>query len=328
MIGYMLRRILQAIPTVIGVTIISFAIMRMAPGDPVQLLTFNPGAKASDRALLEKQLCLDRNIVEQYAIWIVGDFRGVCNIQGLVRGDFGTSFYDRRPVLDMLLEKIPATIELSIWALVIGVSVGVSIGVLSAVLRGTWVDNLSRFFSVVFDAIPAFWFGLLLIMYFAVRQGWLPVGGRIPINVDDITIVDRIRHLLMPSFVLAVGWIALMSRYMRGETLEVIRKEYVRTAHAKGLHPGRVNYVHAARNALIPIVTFLGPAIVGLISGAVIIERIFSWPGIGRTILDAINQRDYPVVMGSVLISAFIVIAGNLLTDFLLVLVDPRIRLS
>ena len=327
MISYIIRRLLQAIPTLIGVTIISFAIMQAAPGDPVQMMTFGPQYTNEDRARLTKEFCLDRSIPEQYFIWVFGDLQGQCKMRGLIRGDFGTSFFDRRPVLEMMLERIPATIELSVWALVIGVVLGVGIGVLSAIKHGKWIDNASRFFSVVFDALPSFWFGLILIMFFSVQLGWLPVGGRNTLNIEP-TMLDRAKHLIMPSFVLAVGWIALMSRFMRAETLEVIRREYVRTAHAKGLHPRRVNYWHAARNALIPIVTFLGPAIVSLISGSVVIERIFSWPGLGRLVLDAVNQRDYPLVMGSVILSAVIVIAGNLLTDFLLVLVDPRIRLK
>jgi len=328
MISYIVRRLLQAIPTIFGVTLISFIIMQAAPGDPVQLLTFNPSADAEDRARLVHELCLDRSLPEQYFIWLCGDLRGECTMHGLSRGDFGNSFYGRRPVMEMIGERLPATLELTATALVMGGVIGLIVGVLSAVNRGSAFDNIARFFSVVFDAIPSFWLGLLLIMYFSVELRWLPVGGRTPLNVETITLADRIRHLAMPSIVLAVTWVALMSRYMRAETLEVIRQDYIRTAKAKGVSKFRVYFYHTARNALIPIVTILGPAITGLVAGAVVIERIFSWPGLGRLTVDAVSSRDYPVVMASVIIGSILVIFGNLLSDILLVLVDPRIRLS
>lgn len=329
MISYMLRRVLQAIPTILGVTILSFMLMYYAPGDPIQIMTFGTNTNAEDRARLAEEFCLDRSAAEQYMIWMIGDVRkGKCATKGILRGDFGVSLRDRQPVLGLITQRIGPTVELGVWALIMGVFIGVTVGVISAIRHGSWVDNMSRFFSVVFDALPSFWLALIMIMYFSVQLGWLPVGGRLPLNDDDITILDRARHLVMPSFVLAVGWIALMSRFMRAETLEVIRREYVRTAHSKGLHPRQVNFKHAARNALIPVVTFLGPGLVGLLSGAVVIERIFSWPGLGRLIVDAVNARNYPIVMASVIFSAVLVVTGNLLTDFLLVLVDPRIRLS
>ncbi len=302
--------------------------MQASPGDPVQILTFQPGMTAEDRDRIAAELCLDRPVIEQYFIWLVGDWTGNCPQRGLIRGDFGDSFFEQRPAMEMYLERIPATLQLTTFALLFGGAFGLLLGVTSAVWRGTWFDNLARFFSVVFDAIPAFWFGLLLIMYFSVQQGWLPVGGRLPLNVDDPSLIDRIRHLILPTIVLGVTWVALMARFMRAETLEVLRQDYVRTALAKGLKRRVVYFKHAARNALIPIVTILGPAITALVSGAVVIERIFSWPGIGRLTVDAVSSRDYPVVMAGVIFSAILVILGNLLSDFLLVLVDPRIRLK
>ena len=289
-------------------------------------MTFGPGTKPEEKIALAKSLCLDRGAVEQYFIWMFGNSE--CKTDGIIRGDFGQSFRNQQPVIDLLLERVPATIELTVWALLIGVTIGLAIGVMSAVFHRSLFDNIARFFSVLGDAIPAFWLGLMLILLFAVQLGWLPAGGRIPLRDDDITILDRARHMILPSFVLAVGWIAVMSRYMRAETLEVIRREYVRTAKAKGLSNRQVYFKHAARNALIPIVTFMGPAILGLIGGAVVIEQIFSWPGIGRLTLSAVTALDYPLVMGGVIFGAILVIAGNLLSDFLLVLVDPRIRLE
>ncbi|MGB1253931.1 MAG: ABC transporter permease [Candidatus Promineifilaceae bacterium] len=327
MLRYMIRRILQAIPTILGVTMLSFLIITLAPGDPIQILTFGPGYTAEDRERLAEKFCLDRNPVEQYVIWMVGDLRkGACEGKGILRGDFGVSLRNRQPVYEIIAQGIRPTLELTTGALLIGVLIGALIGVLSALKHGSWFDNLARFFSVIFDAVPSFWMGLILIMVLSVKYKLLPVGGRLPINDDHVTLFDRLRYLVMPSFVLAVSWIALISRLMRAETLEVIGKEYVRTARAKGLSETRVNFVHAARNALIPVVTFLGPAIVGLMSGAVVVEQVFSWPGIGRITLDAVNARDYPIIMCGVILAAVIVVLGNLLTDLLLALVDPRIR--
>lgn len=328
MTTYIFRRILQAIPTIIGVTLITFILIRAAPGDPVQILTFSPGMKAEDRERLRHELCLDRPWATQYLIWVFGDWTGECNQRGLIRGDFGDSFFARRPVLEMYTERIPATLQLTSYALLIGGALGLVMGIISAIYRASAIDNLSRFFSVVFDALPPFWFGILLIMYFSVERGWFPVGGQLPLNVDNPTIMDRVRHLVLPSIVLGVSWIALMSRYMRAETLEVMGQDYIRTAHAKGLNKRTVYFKHAARNALIPIVTILGPAITSLVGGAVVVERIFSWPGIGRLVIDSVSRRDFPVIMASTIIGAVLVIVGNLFSDILLVMVDPRIRLN
>jgi peptide/nickel transport system permease protein len=326
MTSYIIRRLLQAIPTVLGVTIVSFIIMQAAPGDPVQLMTFDPNISAADRARLAHEFCLDRPLVEQYLIWLIGDLNGQCRMRGLLRGDFGHSLYERQPVLDLILRRVPATIELTGSALIVGVLIGMATGLLSAIRRASLFDNSARFFSVLFDAIPQFWFGLFLIMIFSVQLGWLPVGGRLPLNVPDPTIVDRLRHLIMPCAVLAITWVAIISRYMRAESLEVINQEYVTAARAKGLHTRTIYLRHVARNALIPIVTILGPAIAALLGGAVVVERIFSWPGIGRLAVDAVSSRDYPIVMGTVLITAVLVILGTILADILLATVDPRIR--
>ncbi len=326
MTSYILRRLLQAIPTIIGVTLISFLLMQLAPGDPVTLMTFNPSNTAEDRERLRHEFCLDRSVPEQYLIWVFGDLQGDCAQRGLVRGDFGTSFSERQPVLKLIAERVPATLELTGSALLVGLTVGMAVGLSSAIRRGSLYDNTSRFFSVLFDAIPSFWLGLILIMIFSVELGWLPVGGRAPLNDPDPTIFDRLRYLLLPCLVLAATWVAVISRYMRAESLEVINQDYVRTARAKGLSDRAVNMRHVARNSLIPIVTIVGPAITALIGGAVVIERIFSWPGLGRLAVDAVSARDYPVVMGTVLISAILVIVGSLLADILLAVVDPRIR--
>ncbi len=327
MTTYFLRRLLQAIPTLIGITLISFTLMRAAPGDPVALLTFNPDITNENRDQLRAQLCLDRSIAEQYIVWLLGDFRGKCRAEGIIRGDFGDSFFAKRPVIDMIFERIPATLELTATALAYGLILGVTIGIYSAVKHGNWFDNIMRFVAVIGNAVPVFWLGLILILVFAVQLGWLPVGGRYTLNQPK-TLVDHLQHLLMPSFVLAVTWIAILSRFMRTETLEVMRQDYIRTARAKGIANSKVYFSHAARNALIPLATIIGPAIGGLLAGAVVTERIFSWPGMGRLALDAVFQRDYPLVMASVIISSVLVVAGNLLSDMLYGIIDPRIRLN
>lgn len=325
--AYLIRRLLQAIPTFLAITIISFLLMRLAPGDPVLLMTFDPTMTREDRITLRRQLCLDRPLMEQYLIWMFGDED--CNTRGIIRGDFGDSFYTSRPVLDMIAERIPATLELTGTALALGLFIGVSVGILSAVKRGSLFDNLARFWSVVFDAVPAFWLGLMMILLFAVTLGWLPVGGRYTLLSDSRRdFFDHLKHLLMPAFVLGTSWIALFSRYVRTEMLEVIRQDYIRAAFAKGVQPNKVYFWHAARNALIPVATVLGPAVAGLISGAVITEQIFSWPGMGRLALNAVFQRDFPLVMANVIIGSALVVFGNLFSDFLYGLIDPRIRLK
>ena len=324
---FILRRLLQAIPTLWGVTVISFAIMRLAPGDPVLIMTFDPKMTVATREKLRSQLCLDRSIVKQYFIWLIGDED--CNTRGLIRGDFGNSFYEKRPAIDMIAERIPATLELTGTALIFGGIIGLSVGVLSAVKRGSRFDNIARVMSVIFDAVPVFWLGLILILVFAVTLKVLPVGGRYTLSLSgEKDFFDHLKHLFLPAFVLATGWVALLSRYMRAEMLEVIHQDYIRAARAKGVDQMRVNFWHAARNALIPVVTILGPALGGLLSGAVITERIFSWPGLGRLAIDSVFQRDFPLVMATVIVGAVLVILGNLLSDVLYVLVDPRIQLK
>jgi peptide/nickel transport system permease protein len=224
---------------------------------------------------------------------------------------------------------MPATLELTGTAFGFGALIGVTIGIYSAVKRGSLFDNFARVLSVIFDAVPSFWLGLVLILVFSVVLGWLPVGGRYTISLEgEKDFIDHLRHLVMPAFVLAVTWVAVLSRYMRTEMLEVIHQDYIRAARAKGVDQRRVNFWHAARNALIPLATILGPAIAGLLSGAVITERIFSWPGMGRLAIDAVFQRDFPLIMANVIIGSVLVVLGNLLSDVLYVVIDPRIQLK
>jgi len=328
MTRFIIRRLLQSIPTLIGITILSFTIMRVAPGDPVRQITFDPNISEKTRDALRHQFGLDQPIHVHYVSWL----------WDLLHGDLGISVIQKRPVLKVIAERVPATLELTFTALLIGLIIGVPVGVFSAVRQRGIFDNLARFFAVVFNAVPVFWLGLVIILIFSVKfKEWglpsLPSGGRVdPVLAfkakGAFNLGDRLRHLLPPALVLSTGWLALFTRYMRTEVLEVIRQDYVRTARAKGLSNRVVYLVHALRNALIPLVTVLGPALAGLLGGAVVTERVFSWPGMGRLAIDAVFQRDYPVVMGNVVIGAVLVVLGYLLSDILYAVVDPRIRLE
>ncbi|MFQ5420667.1 MAG: ABC transporter permease [Anaerolineae bacterium] len=354
MFRYVIRRLLQAIPTLFGVSLIAFFLVKSAPGDPIMIMTFDPTITDEAREILRRQLGFDQPLPIQYIRWLTGvvmrsgdvseEFSindttcryvgslnfTICDTRGgVLRADLGTSIQTKQPVWDRISERIPATLELTTTGLILGLLIGVPLGVLSAVYQGSIFDNLIRFFAVVGNAVPGFWFGLMMIFLFAVYLQWLPAGGRETVTLEQtFDPLDQLRHLIMPSIVLALTWIALLSRFMRTETLEVIRTDYVRTAKAKGLAQARVWFIHATRNALIPLVTILGPAIGGLLAGAVITETIFAWPGIGRLTLNSAVQRDYPMVLGLVMVSAVLFILGNLLSDILYGIVDPRVRLA
>ena len=354
MTRYVVRRLLQAIPTLLGVSVISFALVYNSPGDPILIRTFDPNITQETREILRRQLGLDQHWSLQYIGWLTGitvrrgdvaeEFTRTetqcsfvaglhttfCdNGAGILRGDLGTSIATKQAVWDRLVERMPATFELGISALLVSLLLGVPLGVLSAVYQGSIFDNLVRVMAVIGNALPAFWFGLMLIFIFGVVLGWLPTGGRQTVSLtNEFDLGDRLRHLILPTMILAFGGIAGISRFMRTETLEVIRTDYIRTAKAKGIAASRVWFIHALRNALIPLMTILGPAILGVLSGAVITETIFSWPGMGRMTFSAAVQRDYPTVLGAVMFFALLTILGNVLSDILYGVVDPRVRLS
>ncbi len=353
MTKFILRRLIQAIPTVFGITVLSFAIITAAPGDPVSTLTFGPRTTMAQRVAMAAQLGTNDPVYKQYIRWLIGndwqtfpkiDGRGNPVLdangeqirergsqKGILRGDFGNSFVTKRPALELIVEKFPATAELGVLSLSMGVLLGVSIGVLAAVQRGGLFDNFTRVMAVVFSAVPIFWLGLTLLLIFGSWLGWLPMGGRYSTDyflTGEISFTERIKHLILPVAVLSTGWVAILSRFMRASTLDVLSQDYVRTAQAKGLAYRQIWFVHAARNALIPIATILGPAIPGIIGGALITETIFSWPGVGRTTYAAVLSQDYPVIMCAVIIVSLTTIVGYLLSDILYALIDPRIRLA
>ena len=340
---YVLKRVLQGIPTFFGVTIIAFMLMLSAPGDPIALITFNPTRE--DPAVTEslrRKLGLDKPPLVQYVYWLVGndwaridvdgdgEFDSYGERRGLLRGDLGQSLKHRRPVSELLIEKIPATLLLTFSALILGYGMGILLGILAAVYHRSWVDQVVRVFTVIGNAMPQFWLGLILIIIFSVQFDLLPMSG-----MRDITrrgggfdIAETARHMIMPVFVLSLGTIAFISRFTRAELLEVLAQDYVRTARSKGLVNRRVWWIHALPNALIPVATFIGQALGTLLAGAVIIEKVFNWPGMGRLIVDGVFNRDYPLVMGSVVVAAAMFIVGLLISDVLYTLLDPRIRLK
>jgi len=247
---------------------------------------------------------------------------------GILRGDFGFSFIKKRPVLDLLLERAIPTLELSIVSFILGTSIGVAIGILAAVYHRGWFDQITRIAAVGLTAIPVFWFALMLLLFFSVHLKILPIGDRCAMTLEASCppIWQRLEYMVLPVFVLSIGGIAGYSRLMRASMLDIINQDFIRTAQSKGLSNRRVWYVHAARNAMIPIATSIGPAVLGLLSGAVITETIFNYPGLGLTSTQAAIGRDYPMVMALTVYAAVATIIGYLLSDILYAVIDPRIR--
>lgn len=314
---FIIRRLILAIPTLLGITMLTFAIQRAAPGDPVRTFTYaEPDISQEEVARLRSQLGLDKPLPVQYLLWL----------GRIARLDMGRSYATHRPVTEMMGERIVNTLILSLTALLIALPVGIILGVYSAFKQGTIGDNIGRVFAVLGNTVPHFWLGLLFILVFAVHLRWFPSSGASTLGRQGFDLLDRLWHLFLPAIVLATGGIANYSRYMRTETLEIIRQDYIRTAYAKGLVPWVVLYRHALRNAFIPLVTILGGSLASLFSGALVIENVFSWPGMGRLGYDAVLQRDYPVLMGLIVISSVLVILGYLLADIAYAIVDPRIR--
>lgn len=314
---YVARRLLYAIPTLFGISIVVFALTHLAPGDPVRLYTFGAlNVTDEDIAALRHYYGLDKPLLLQYVDWL-----------GLaLRGDFGMSLQYHQPALTLLLDRLPATLELAFVALVLQVAIGIPLGVVAALKRGSWVDNVIRVFAVLGHAIPTFWIGLLFIVLFSITLRILPSQGLLTVGKDVWDLPDRLRHIIMPAIVLALAGIANYSRYLRTETLDVIGQDYVRTAHAKGLTERTVIYRHALRNALIPMVTALGPLLAVLVSGALVVEQIFTWPGVGQFTYRAAINKDYPVIMAGVMVGSALLVVSYLIRDIAYAIVDPRIK--
>ncbi len=333
MLRFLLGRLGMLVPTFIGVTIIAFLFIRLLPGDPIELLAGERGIDPERKAALMAEMGFDQPIWTQYFNYL-GD---------VLQGDLGTSFSSKQPVLDEFFSLFPATVELAFCAIIIAVLVGIPLGVIAATKRGTFVDQSIMGVALVGYSMPIFWWGLLLIILFSGTLGWTPVSGRISLlyffePVTGFMLIDSllsgeegaftsaVSHLILPSIVLATIPLAVIARQTRSAMLEVMGEDYVRTARAKGLSPTRVVGVHALRNAMIPVVTTIGLQIGVMLAGAILTETIFSWPGIGKWLIDSITRRDYFVVQGALLLIAGIIMLVNLIVDVLYGLINPRIR--
>lgn len=333
MLGFLLRRVGMLVPTFIGVTIVAFFFIRLLPGDPILLLAGERGITPERYAELQAQFGFDQPIYIQYLNYVTG----------LFQGDFGMSMVTRRPVWDEFFSLFPATLELSFVAIIIAVSIGIPAGVVAAVKRGSIFDHSVMTTALVGYSMPIFWWALLAIIVFSGWLQWTPVSGRLSVMfffepVTGFMLIDSllsgeegafksaVSHLILPSFVLATIPMAVIARQTRSAMLEVLGEDYVRTARAKGLSRFRVIGLHALRNALIPVITTIGLQVGVLLAGAILTETIFSWPGIGKWMVDSISRRDYQVVQGGLLLIAMLVMTVNLTVDLLYGLINPRIR--
>jgi peptide/nickel transport system permease protein len=312
------------IPVLLGITIISFGVMKMAPGDPTSLLTdLNPNINEEAIKRIRAHYGLDQPWYVQYAKWL----------KNMLMLDFGRSFApDNRPVIDKIWERIPITLLINVITMALIMAVAIPIGVMSAVKQDSLFDKGTTVFVFLGFAMPTFWLALLLMILFGVKLDWLPISGFRSLYYAGFSFWERIldvaKHLILPVFVSAFGGLAGMSRYMRSNMLEVIRQDYITTARAKGLDERQVIYKHALRNALLPVITILGLSVPGLIGGSVIFETIFAIPGMGQLFYQAVMMRDYPTIMGILVIGAVLTLLGNLLADLSYSLADPRIRVT
>lgn len=323
MLNYILKRLAGVIPLLIGISLISFFVIHLAPGKPTDLQTqLNPKISFEARERMEKIYGLDKPIHIQYFRWL----------GNIIRLDFGRSFVDDRRVIVKILERIPITLTINLLSMILILTVAIPIGVNSAVRKGSFFDKSATVFVFIGFALPSFWLALLLMRLFGVNLGWLPLSGIKSLEYDYFTplakLWDLARHLILPVFVSALGGLAGISRYMRTNMIGALSEDYVRTARAKGLSEKTVVYKHALRNAILPIVTILGLSVPGLIGGSVIFESIFAIPGIGRLFFNSVMARDYPVIMGVLVIGAVLTLLGNLIADITYSYVDPRIRLG
>ncbi|AXF88133.1 ABC transporter permease [Bacillus paralicheniformis] len=315
MVTYIIRRTLMSIPILFGITILSFAIMKAAPGDPVSLMV-DPSIKQADREKFIEKYGLNEPEHIQYLKWL----------GNMMQGDFGTSIVRKgTPVIDLILARLPNTLLLMLVSTILALLISIPLGVLSARRPYSKLDYGITFTSFIGLAVPNFWFGLILIMVLSVNLGWFPTGGVMTLN-SGFSLWDRIHHLILPAFVLATADMAGLTRYTRSSMLDVLRQDFIRTARAKGFKENRVVYKHGLRNGLLPVVTIFGLMIPSFIGGAVVTEQIFSWPGLGKLFIDSAFQRDYPVIMAMTVISAVLVVIGNLIADILYAIIDPRIE--
>jgi ABC-type dipeptide/oligopeptide/nickel transport system permease component len=345
---YAIRRVISLIPTLLGVSIIVFLFLRLIPGDPAVAMLGEHAAKENVERIreqlgLNRPLFLDPEALRQGSVKGFFDTQYIRYLGRLVRGDLGNSIHRRIPITDTLKERFPATVELAVLAMVIAVAVGVPAGVIAAARRNTAADFGTTVGALIGVSMPIYWLGLMLIMLFGVALHWLPSGGRLnpAIRLETVTnfyvldsiitgnneaLVDSLKHLVLPALALATIPLAIIARMTRSSMLEVLQEDYIRTAHAKGLRERVVLARHALKNAFLPVITIIGLQTGSLLAGAVLTETIFSWPGIGKWVYDAILARDYPIVQGGVLLVALIFVGVNLLVDLSYAFLDPRIH--
>ncbi|EMO4162881.1 dipeptide ABC transporter permease DppB [Morganella morganii] len=336
MLQFILRRVGMVIPTFIGITLLTFIFVHLIPGDPVTIMAGERGISPERHAQLMAALGLDQPYWKQYLHYI----------NGVLHGDLGLSLKSRQPVWEEFVPRFKATLELAACAMIFAISVGIPVGVLAAVKRGSIFDHTAIGISLTGYSMPIFWWGIMLIMLVSVNLDLTPVSGRLSDSVflddsqpltgfmlidtliwgEDGDFHDAVMHLILPSIVLGTIPLAVIVRMTRSAMLEVLGEDYIRTARAKGLSRLRVIVVHALRNALLPVVTVIGLQVGVMLAGAILTETIFSWPGIGRWLIDALQRRDYPVVQGGVLLIAILIILVNLCVDLLYGVVNPRIR--
>jgi dipeptide transport system permease protein len=334
MIAYLLRRILLTIPTFVALMFATFVAIRLVPGDPVEVRVGEHGISPERLAMFRHELGLDLPVWRQFLVYV----------WQLLHGDFGTSLSTQQKVLTEFLTLFPATLELSFFAMMFALLIGVPAGAIAAVKRGGYFDQALMTIATVGYSMPIFWWGLLLIMFVALTLGLTPVSGRIDLiqyYFDPVTgfmtidallsdqpgaFLDALHHLVLPAIVLGTIPLAVIARMTRSSMLEVLSEDYVRTARAKGLSPLRVIGLHALRNALLPVVTMIGLQTSALLAGAVLTETIFSWPGIGKWLIESIGRRDYPALQGGVMLVSLVVIMVNVLVDLLYGAINPRIR--
>ena len=339
MIKYILRRLGDTVPTLLGISLLCFLLLRMIPGDPVMLLLGERGGDPATYAKMERDLGLDRPLYEQFFVFL----------KNAVQGDLGKSVHTKREVTKEFFELFPATFELGLCALLWAALLGIPLGIIAAVKRNSFFDYSLMGSSIIGYSMPIFWWGPILILVFSVTLGWTPVSGRISTfyDVESLTgfllldtLLDRqifqeeglapfwsaLKHLILPSLAMGTIPLAITARMTRSSMLEVLGEDYIRTAKAKGLPFSKVVFVHALRNALIPIVTVLGLMFGTIITGAILTETIFSWPGIGRWLVKSISDRDYPVIQGGVLIIATMIVVINMAVDILYAVINPKMR--
>ena len=333
MLRYLFAKLLTFLPTFLGVTLISFSFIRVLPGDPIIVMAGERGVTEKRYQELMAQFGFDRPLWEQYFDYL----------WGVLQGDLGESFVTKKPVWDEFFALFPATLELSLCAMVFAVLIGIPAGVIAAVNRGKLFDRALMSSALIGYSMPIFWWALLLIILLSGWLGWTPVSGRISLlcffddptgfmiwdalrSGEDGALTSALHHLILPTIVLGTIPLAVIARQTRSAMLEVLAEDYIRTARAKGLAPFRINGIHALRNAMIPVITVIGLSVGTLLAGAILTETIFSWPGIGKWMVDSIFRRDYPVVQGGLLLIAVMVMIVNLGVDLLYGLINPKIR--